>query len=139
MLSRFRSLAYPIWLYTILNPLPSSLISLLDGLYQVYHSMYHLSSSLMYGDPCLLSCTYILGHILRMQAFTFLFCVLALCMIYVYMRLNSVRMRCKTHVLHHSISDYHISILLKIQYILPHLITFQQIPNLVGFIYGYQN
>ena len=33
MLSRFRSLAYPIWLYTILNPLPSSLISLLDGLY----------------------------------------------------------------------------------------------------------
>ena len=29
------------------------------------------------------------------------------------MRLNSIRIRCKTHVLHHLISDCHISILLK--------------------------
>ena len=34
-----------------------------------------------------------------------------------------VRMGCKTHVLHHPISDCHISILLKIQYILTYLIT----------------
>ena len=40
-------------------------------------------------------------------------------------RLNSIRMGCKTHILHHQISDCHISILLKIQYILPYLITFQ--------------
>ena len=40
-------------------------------------------------------------------------------------RLNSIRMGCKTHVLHHSISDCHIGILLKIQYILPYLITSQ--------------
>ena len=33
MFSRLRGLAYPIWLCTLLNPLPSSLISLLDGLY----------------------------------------------------------------------------------------------------------
>ena len=52
-------------------------------------------------------------------------------------RLNSIRMGCKTHVLHHSISDCHIGILLKIQYILSYLITSQYIPNLVGFIYGY--
>ena len=38
---------------------------------------------------------------------------------------NSVRMGCKTHVLHHLIIDCHIDILLKIQYILPHLLTFQ--------------
>ena len=31
--NRFRGLASPIWLCTPLNPLPSSLISLLDGLY----------------------------------------------------------------------------------------------------------
>ena len=40
-------------------------------------------------------------------------------------RLNSIRMGCKTHVLHHSISDCHIGILLKIQYILSYLITSQ--------------
>ena len=33
MFSRFRGLASSIWLCTILNPLPSSLISLLDRLY----------------------------------------------------------------------------------------------------------
>ena len=55
MFNRFRGLASPIWLCTLLNHLPSSLLSLLDGLYQVYHS----SSSLEYGDPYLLSCTYI--------------------------------------------------------------------------------
>jgi len=33
-------------------------------------------------------------------------------------------MKSKTYVLHHPIKDYHITILLKIQYILPHLITF---------------
>ena len=31
--NRFKGLASPIWLCTLLNPLPSSLISLLDGLY----------------------------------------------------------------------------------------------------------
>ena len=41
---------------------------------------------------------------------------------------------CKTHVLHYPIKNYHISILLKIQCILPQLITFQYIHNLV---YGY--
>ena len=52
---------------------------------------------------------------------------------------NLVRIGCKTHVLHHAIRDCYISILLKIQYILPHLITSQQTPNFVGFIYGYYN
>ena len=33
MFSRFRGLASPIWLCTFLNPLLSSLIYLLDGLY----------------------------------------------------------------------------------------------------------
>ena len=33
MFSNFRGLAFPIWLCTLLNPLSSSLISLLDGLY----------------------------------------------------------------------------------------------------------
>ena len=37
--------------------------------------------------------------------------------------LNLVRIGCKTQVLHYSIRDFHISILLKIQYILSHLIT----------------
>ena len=64
--SKFRGLASPIWLCILLNPLPSSLFSLLDRLYQVYHAMYHLSSSLEYCDPCLLSCAYILGHALGM-------------------------------------------------------------------------
>ena len=58
--------------------------------------------------------------------------------IYIYiMSLNSIMRQCKTHILHYSINDCHISILLKIQYILPHLITYRQIPNLVEFIYGY--
>ena len=33
MFSRFRGLASPIWFCTLLNPFPSSLLSLLDGLY----------------------------------------------------------------------------------------------------------
>ena len=33
MFSRFRGLASPIWLCTLLKPLPSSFPSLLDGLY----------------------------------------------------------------------------------------------------------
>ena len=33
MFSRFRGLSYPIWLCTLLNLLPSSLLSFLDGLY----------------------------------------------------------------------------------------------------------
>ena len=56
-------------------------------MYYVYHTMYHSSSSLEYGDPCLLSFTYILGHALGMQAYTFLLCVLALFMIYIYIYL----------------------------------------------------
>ena len=36
---------------------------------------------------------------------------------------NLVRMGYKTHVLYHPIKDCHISILLKIKCILPHLIT----------------
>ena len=87
MFSRFRGLVSPIWLCTLLNTLPSSLISLLNGLYWVFHAMYHLSSSLEYGDPCLLSFPYILGHALGMLAFTFLLCVLALCMMYIYIYL----------------------------------------------------
>ena len=69
------------------KPLPSSYLSPLDDSYQVYHAMYHSSSSLKYGDPCLLSSTYILGHALGMYAFTFLHCVLALCIMYVYIYL----------------------------------------------------
>ena len=37
--------------------------------------------------PLLFSCTYILGHALGMQAFTFPLCVLALCMMYVFIYL----------------------------------------------------
>ena len=96
MFSRFRGLASLIWLCTLLNPFPSSLISLLDGLYQVYHATYHSSSSLEYSDPCLLSCTYILGHALGMQAITFLLCVLALYMMYVYIYLLAP-FRCDCH------------------------------------------
>ena len=33
MFNRFKGIASPIWLCTLLNPIPSSLISLLDGLY----------------------------------------------------------------------------------------------------------
>ena len=36
------------------------------------------------ATPCLLSRTYILGNALGMQGFTFLLCVLALIMMYVY-------------------------------------------------------
>ena len=57
MFSRFTGLDSSIWLYTLLNLLPSSLLSLLDGFYQVNHVIYHLSSSLEYGDSCLLSCS----------------------------------------------------------------------------------
>ena len=46
--------------------------------------MYHLFSSLEYGDPYLFFHTYILGHALEMLAFTFLLYVLALCMMHVY-------------------------------------------------------
>ena len=41
------------------------------------------------------------------------------------------------HVLHYIIRDYHIKFLLKIQYILLHLITYQKTTNLVGFIDEY--
>ena len=84
MFNRFKGIASPIWLCTLLNLIPSSLISLLDGLYQVYHAMNHSSLSLEYGDPCLLSYSYILGHAQGMQAFTFHLCVLEMCMMYVY-------------------------------------------------------
>ena len=66
MFSRFRGLASPIWFCTLLNPFPSSLISLLDRLYWVNHVVYYLSSSLEYGDSYLLSYAYILCHALRM-------------------------------------------------------------------------
>ena len=88
MFISFRGLTSPIWLCTLLNPPFSSLISLLDGLYKVYHAVYHSSSSLEYGNPHLLSRTYILGHALGILAFTFLLCVLALCMIYVYIYIH---------------------------------------------------
>ena len=84
--SRFRVQLFPLVMYYF-KPLSSSSLSFLDGLYQVYHVVYHLSSSLEYDDPCLLSCTYTLGHGLGMQAFTFLLCVLELCMMYVYIYL----------------------------------------------------
>ena len=84
--SRFRVQLFPLVMYSS-KPLPSSSLSTLDGLYQVYHIVYHSSSSLEYDDPYLLSCTYILGHALGMQAFTLLLCVLALCMMYVYIYL----------------------------------------------------
>ena len=58
--------------------------------------MYHSSSSLEYGDPCLFSYTYILGHALGMLAFTFLLCVLALCMMQVYIYLLAP-FRCDCH------------------------------------------
>ena len=64
--SRFRGLASPIWLYTLLNPSPSSSLFPLDGFYQVYHAVYHSFSSLEYGDSCLFSFTYILGYALGM-------------------------------------------------------------------------
>ena len=86
VVSRFRVQLFPLVMYSS-KPLPSSSLSLLDGLYQVYHVMYHSSSSLEYGNPYLFSCIYILGHALGKQAFTFLLCVLALCMMYVYIYL----------------------------------------------------
>ena len=49
--------------------------------------MYVLSSSLEYGDGYLFFYTYILGHALGMHEFTFLLCVLALCMMYLYIYL----------------------------------------------------
>ena len=58
--------------------------------------MYHSSSSLEYGDPYLFTCIYILGHALGMWAFTFLLCVLALCMMYVYIYLFSP-LQCDCH------------------------------------------
>ena len=93
--SRYRSLAFSIWLCTF-KPPPSSSLSPLDGLYQVYHALYHSSSSLKYGDPCLFSCTYILGHTLGMQAFSFLLCALALCMMHLYIYLLAL-FRCDCH------------------------------------------
>ena len=79
-----QGLAFFLWLCTLLTPLIPPPFSPLNGLYYVFHALYHSSSSLEYGDPCLFSCTYILGHTLAMQAFTFLLCVLALCMMHVY-------------------------------------------------------
>ena len=82
--SRLRVQLFPLVMYSS-KPLPSSSLSPLDGLYQVYHVMYHSSSSLEYGDPCLLSYTYILGHACsRDVGIYFTVCVLALCMMYVY-------------------------------------------------------
>ena len=74
---------------TAVTPTPpsSSSLSPLDGLYQVYYALYHLFSPLKYGNSYLLSCIYTLGHALGMQVFTFLLCVLALCMMYVYIYL----------------------------------------------------
>ena len=51
MFSGFRGLALPIWFCTFKTPLSSSS---------------HSFSSLEYGDPCLLSCNYILDHGLGM-------------------------------------------------------------------------
>ena len=97
IVSRFRSLAFsPLVIYFFKNPLPSSSLSPFDGLYQVYHAVYHSSSSLEYGDLCLFSYTYILGHALGMLAFTFLLCVLALCMMQVYIYLLAP-FRCDCH------------------------------------------
>ena len=62
--------------------------------------MYHSSSSLEYGDLCLFSCTYILVHALGMWVFTFLLCVLALWMMYVYIYLLA-SLRCDCHSLCH--------------------------------------
>ena len=73
--------------YVLFKPPSSSSLSPLDGLYQVYYALYHSSSSLEYGNPCLFSCAYILGHTLRMQTFTFMLYVLALCMMHVYIYL----------------------------------------------------
>ena len=95
VVSRFRVQLFPLVMYSF-KPLPSSSLSLLDGLYQVNHVVYHSSSSLEYGDPCLFSRTYILGHALGMQAFTFLLCVLALCMMYVHIYLLAP-LRCDCH------------------------------------------
>ena len=94
-ISRFRSLTFPSIMYTF-KPPPSSSISLLDGLYQVYYALYHSFSSLKYGNPYLLSYIYILGHALGMQVFTFLLCVLALCMMYVYICMFAP-FRCERH------------------------------------------
>ena len=82
--------------YVLFKPLPYSSLSPLDGLYQVYHALYYSSSSLGYGVPYLFSCTYILGHALKMQASTFLLCVLALCMMHVYIYLLAL-FRCNYH------------------------------------------
>ena len=84
--NRFSVQSFPLVMYSF-KPPPSSSLSPLDGLYQVYHALYHSSSSLKYGDPYLLSCIYILGHALGMQAFTFLLCVLALCIMHIYIYL----------------------------------------------------
>ena len=57
---------FPLVMYSFKTP-PSSSLSPLDGLCKVYHALYHSSSSLEYGDPCLFSCTYIrLGNTLGM-------------------------------------------------------------------------
>ena len=97
--SRFRVQLFPLAMYSF-KPLPSTSLSPLDGLYQVYNTLYHSSLFLEYGDPCLFSCTYILGHALGMQAFTFLLCMLALCMMHVYIYLLAL-FRCDCHDLCH--------------------------------------
>ena len=91
-----QGLAFSFLVMYSFKPLPSFSLSPLDSLYQVYHALYHSSSSLEYGDPCLLSCIYILSHALGMQTFTFLLCVLALCMIYVYIYLL-IPLQCDCH------------------------------------------
>ena len=93
-----QSLSFSLLVMCSIKPPPSSSFSPLDGLYQVYHALYHLSSSLEYGNPCLLSCIYILGHALEMQAFTFQLCMLALHMMYVYIYIYLLTLvRCDHH------------------------------------------
>ena len=58
--NRSRVYLFPLVMYSF-KPSPSFSLSPLDGLYQVYHDVHHSSSSLEYDDPCLFSCTYILG------------------------------------------------------------------------------
>ena len=98
--SRFKSLAFPFGLCTFLNPFlpPPFLFQMVCIRYIMSCTIRpHLQSTV---TPCLFSYTYILGHTLGMQAFTFLLCVLALCMIYVYINLFAL-FWCDCHSLCH--------------------------------------
>lgn len=46
---------------------------------------------------------------------------------------NLIRMGCKTHIFYNLLKDCHISFLLEVPYIISHLITSQEILNLVEF------